>query len=199
MKKKSLVSSCFPLLFWWRIQLASVSTTMFTSRQIWLLVQDDRVDGHALTFSCKNTKTATSCWTNIDKTMLEPINKTYPAFKDKEASLRWKEGHNNDKIKSHTCQMGDSQTGEQYYQTNYALLWKLWIPCQAFQTENPTNGLGIPKESGCGCQKDLTIGLPHDWGKQRLQSWRAQTKSCAHQDPEERSHNSTDNWSKATC
>ena len=28
--------------------------------------------------------------------------------------------------------------------------------------------------------------LPQDWGKQRLQSWRAQTKLCLHQDSEKK-------------
>ena len=42
-----------------------------------------------------------------------------------------------------------------------------------------TKGLGIPRESEG--QRGLIIGLPQDWGKQRLQSWRAQTKSCTHQ------------------
>ena len=33
----------------------------------------------------------------------------------------------------------------------------------------------------------MIIELPQGWGKQRLWSWKAQTKSCAHQNPEERS------------
>ena len=40
-------------------------------------------------------------------------------------------------------------------------------------------------------------GLPEDWGKQRLWSWRAQTKFCAHQ--EERSRDPTGDWTKTTC
>ena len=52
-----------------------------------------------------------------------------------------------------------------------------------------TKGLGIPRESEG--QRGLIIGLPQDWGKQRLQSWRAQIKSCMHQDPEERSSDPT--------
>ena len=60
-------------------------------------------------------------------------------------------------------------------------------PHQASQPGDLTLGLGIPRESGLEGQWDLIIGLPQDWGKQRLQSWRAQTKFCAHQDSEERS------------
>ena len=34
--------------------------------------------GHAPIFSCRNTKIATSCWTTIDRRMLEPTKKRYP-------------------------------------------------------------------------------------------------------------------------
>jgi len=54
-----------------------------------------------------------------------------------------------------------------------------------------TKGLGIPRESGLENQCDFIIGLPEDWGKQRLQSWRAQTKFFTDQDPEKRSSNPT--------
>ena len=53
-------------------------------------------------------------------------------------------------------------------------------------------GLGIPRESVPEGQQDLLIGLPQDWGKWRLQSWRAQTKSCAYQGPEERNSDPTE-------
>ena len=40
--------------------------------------------------------------------------KDTPMSKDKgEAAKRWQEGYNHVKIKSHTSQVGDSQTGEQ--------------------------------------------------------------------------------------
>jgi len=46
--------------------------------------------------------------------MLEPTKKRYPPSRNKEeAAERWQEGHNPGKIKSHTCQVGDPQTGEQ--------------------------------------------------------------------------------------
>ena len=34
----------------------------------------------------------------------------------------------------------------------------------------------------------MIIGFPQDWNRQRLWSWRTQTKSCSHQNPEERSN-----------
>ena len=32
-------------------------------------------------------------------------------------------------------------------------------------------------------QRDLITGIPQDWGKQKLHSWRVHIRSCAHQDP----------------
>ena len=44
---------------------------------------------------------------------------------------------------------------------------------------------GIPRESSFEGYWDLIAGLRQNWGKQRLNSWRAQTKWCAYRDPEE--------------
>ena len=79
------------------------------------------------------------------------------------------------------------------------LLWRFWIPHQASRPGDLTKGLGSPRESGLEVQQDLDIGLSQDWGIQRLPFWRAQTKSCVHQDPEERSNDPTGNWTKTTC
>ena len=46
------------------------------------------------------------------------------------------------------------------------LLWRFWTPCQFSQPEDPTKGLGIPRESGLEGQWDLIRGLPEYWGKQ---------------------------------
>ena len=61
--------------------------------------------------------------------------------------------------------------------------WKFWVPHQAPQPGGLTMGRGDPRESGFETQWGLTAGLPQDWGKQKLHSWRAHTRSCAHQDP----------------
>ena len=50
-----------------------------------------------------------------------------------------------------------------------------------------TKGLGIPRESGLEGQQGFDYRSSRGLGNQRLQSWRAQTKLCMHQDPEERS------------
>ena len=43
-----------------------------------------------------------------------------------------------------------------------------------------TKGQEIPRESDLEGHYDLNVGLPQDWGKQRLYSWRAQRKSSMH-------------------
>ena len=48
-------------------------------------------------------------------------------------------------------------------------------PHQASQPEDTVKGLGIPRESELEDQQDFTVGFPQAWGKQRLQSCRAQT------------------------
>ena len=75
---------------------------------------------------------------------------------------------------------------------------KVLNPMSGFSAWNPTKGLGIPGESGLKGQQDLIMGLPEDWGKQRLQSQRAQTKFCMHQDPE-RSSVPIGDWTKTPC
>ena len=59
-------------------------------------------------------------------------------------------------------------------------------------------GTGNPQGIWPWSQQDLIIDFhrtPVDW-EQRLRSWRKQTKSCAHKDPEERSSNPTADWTK---
>ena len=65
-----------------------------------------------------------------------------------------------------------------------ALLWRFWTPCQSSQPGDLTKGLGILRESDLEGQ---ITGLPQDWGKLRLQCWRAHTQFCMHRDSEERS------------
>ena len=107
----------------------------------------------------------------------------------KEAKERREERHNHHKIKSHTRQIGDPQN------LRTILPQKFSHCCEDSQLHvrlpslgNLIKGLGIPRKSDLESQWDLIIGVPQDWGKQRLQSWRAQTKSCVHQDPEEWPH-----------
>ena len=48
------------------------------------------LEGHALIFSCKNSKIATCCWSAIHRRMLDPTKKRYLTSKDKgEFPTRW--------------------------------------------------------------------------------------------------------------
>ena len=78
------------------------------------------------------------------------------------AARRWQEGHNHNKIKYHTCQVGDPQTGEQEYRSCY---------CTVVKVLNPRlSSLGIRQKNwdstGNEGQRDLIIGLLEDQGKQ---------------------------------
>ena len=79
------------------------------------------------------------------------------------------------------------------------LLLRFWTLCQSSHPWDRTVRLGIPIPripSDLEGQWSLITGLPEDWKKQRLKSWRAQTKSCTRQDPEQKSSYSTGDWTK---
>ena len=83
----------------WQYLFESISGNMLIPR--W---QSRRMCTH---LSCSNTKIATSCWTTVNRKMLEHAKKNpkKPTSKDKgETVMRWEEGHNHVKIKPHTCQ-----------------------------------------------------------------------------------------------
>ena len=148
----------------------------------------------------ESSKIATSSWTTTDRSTLEPTKKGYPHPKTKKKPQQ-DSRRGAVKIKSNpipagwvTHKLENNNTKEVL-----TLLWMFWIPHQGSWLGDQIKGLGIPRESGLEGQRDLTVGLPEDWGKQRLQSWRVQTKFCMHQDPEERSRGLTGDWTKTTC
>ena len=62
---------------------------------------------------------------NHQRRMLEPTKKSNPTSKDKgESTARWQEGHNHDKIKSHTHQVGFP--GAQMVK-NPPAMWETWV------------------------------------------------------------------------
>ena len=46
------------------------------------ILQDGRIEGRVLIFSCENSKITTFCWTTIDR-MFDPTKKRTPTFKSK--------------------------------------------------------------------------------------------------------------------
>ena len=81
------------------------------------------------------------------------LPKRHPTSQDKEeAAERQQEGHNHDKIKSHSRKVGDPQNNTKEV---LPLLWRFWTPCQASQPRNPTKELRNPRESELEGQQDL--------------------------------------------
>ena len=104
------------------------------------LVQDGGVEVCELTPSCESTGITTNCWTIIDRKTLE-LTKKYPTFKEKgEATMRRYEGRNHNKIKSHNCWVGDSQTGEHLYHRSPPTGMKILSPTSGFPTWGSSNG-----------------------------------------------------------
>ena len=96
--------------------------------------------------SSKSHKTATSYWTAIGRRMLEPTKERYLTPKDKEkAIVRWSDGCNHDKIKSHTRQVGDPQNGEQWYQRSAWTVLKVLNPTSGFPAWGSNKGTANPQ------------------------------------------------------
>ena len=82
--------------------------------------------------------------------------------------------------------------------------WKTIIPkkfSHCCENSRPHNRLpkGTKNLQGTwlGRSADLTTERPQDWGNR--DSWRTQTKSCAHQNPGERSCEPTRDWARLAC
>ena len=127
-----------------------------------LLVQDGRVEGHALISSCKSIKIATSYWTTINRRMLEPIKKRYPMSKDKEELRDGRRGaimmtSNPIPIGWTTHKLENNNTKEVL-----PLLWRFRTPRQASQPGYLTETRN-PREScpwrPAGCDYRTSTGL----------------------------------------
>ena len=103
------------------------------------------------------------------------------------------------KIKSHNHWVGESQTGEELYHRSPPTGVKVLSPTSGFQTRGFGNGRRNPRETDFEGQQDLITGLWQGWGKQRLHSWRAHTKLCAHQEPGRRRNDPIGDWTRPTC
>ena len=57
----------------------------------------------------------------------------------------------------------------------------------------------VPRESGFEDQWGLVAGLPQDWEKQKLHSWRAHMESCVQKDPGEKSSDPIRAGVRPTC
>ena len=135
--------------------------------------------------SCKSTGITTNCWTIIDRKILELIKKDTPHPKTEEKP-QWEGRIGAITIKSNprtarwvTHKLENNNTKEVH-----PLEWRFWAPCQASQSGGPATGGGIPRESDLKASGIWLQDFDRTGGN-RLHSWRAHTKYCAHQDPGE--------------
>ena len=129
--------------------------------------------------------------------------KRYPMSKEKgEAATTWQEGYNHDKTKPHTHWMDNPKTAEPQHQRSFPTLLKvLSSHVRLFSSGN----WHMDQES----PGDLILKVCRIWlqdfhrmgvgGGQKLPFWRAQTKSCVHHDPGERSSDPTGDWTRPSC
>ena len=148
------------------------------------LAKDGGVEGHVLTPSYENTGITTKCWTTIHKKKLEPTQKDtlHPKTKKKP---QWYGRRGAITIKSYPIPV--THKLENNYTTEVLPLeWKFWAPHQVSQPGGPATGGGASRESGFEDKWSWITGIRRDWGKQRLYSWRACTRTYVHQDPWEK-------------
>ena len=118
--------------------------------------------------------------------MLEPTRKDPPHPKMKK-KMEWNGRRDAITIKSNPIPTVGSEGGANHNLENnntkemLSLFWWFWASCQSSQLGDLGKGLGIPRGSDFEGQWDLIIGLLQGSGKQRLNSWEAQTNKilCA--------------------
>ena len=125
-----------------------VSKLYFNLKKKRKKTEDGRVEGCALTPSCKTTRITTNCWTVIDRKTLELTKKDnlHPKTKEK---LQWDSRRGAITIKSNPITTGwVTHKLENTYTTEvHPLEWRVWAPRQASQPGGLATGGGIPRES----------------------------------------------------
>lgn len=76
--------------------------------------------------------------------------------------------NNCNKTKSQTYQVDNPQTGKYLYQKSSPTEVKVLSPWGSGM-----GGEGASRKSGFEGQQGLTTGIPQDWRKQKLRTWRA--------------------------
>ena len=141
------------------------------------LVQDGRVEGHALPPSCKSTRTIINCWTFIERKTLELTKKDTPHPETKEKP-QWDGRRGVITIKSNpiSARWVTHKLENNFTTEVHPLERRFWAPHRASQPGGPAMGGGIPRESDFEGWWDLIAGIWQDLEKQRLHSWRPHTK-----------------------
>ena len=117
------------------------------------------------------------------------------------SSSRWGGWHKSPQRRSplalpQSCQVGDTQAGEQLHQRNSSTVAKILGPITDFPTWGSSKGAENPQGIGLWRSAGFDYRASTGLGKERL--LRAQTKPCAHQDPGEGSSDPTRDPAKLT-
>ena len=110
------------------------------------------------------------CWNPPKKDNPHPQTKKKPQWDSRRYAIAIKS--NSIPTEWATHKLENSNTEEVLW-----LLWRFWAPWQA-SSMGIQQRMGIPRESDLEGQQNLIIGVPQDWGKQRLHSLRAQNFAC---------------------
>ena len=162
-------------------------------------VKNGRVEGHMLISTRENTKITTSCWTNVDKRMLElNNNKRYLHPKTKK-KLQWEGRKGAITIKSNPIHAGwaTHKTDNNNAKRVFLLLWRFWDWMSGFPAWRTRKGTG--SSQGIWLWRPTGFDYTTSTGLREIETpLLAQTKSCAHQDPRERSSDPTGDWTGPT-
>ena len=164
-------------------------------------VQDGRVERRAFILSCENSKITTCCWKTIDKRMLEHTKKdTLCSRAKKKPQQDGRRGETAFRIKphiSHRYLVGSKkpcahQDPEIPQRLNENCIWV--SPAEVWVSNGLLQGQRLWVQQTQVWDISSTIEPPEfmqDWGNGLLKST---NKSCVHQDPGERSSDSTRDW-----
>ena len=173
---------------WLHLNSSLYITTSFKNKTSRRLLQDGGVEGHVLTSSCESAKIIANCWTIIDRRTLE--KKVPHVQRQRRSHNKRADGRNQEKIKSHTCWMGNPQTGKQLYHRGSPTVGKVLNPNSGFTiwefgkgTKNP-QGIWCWRPAGFDCRTSTGLGET----KTPLLDG---TKSYVYQDPGKRNTDPT--------
>ena len=114
------------------------------NRELTLVFQDGGVEGHVLLSSWDCTKTATSCWTTIDRRILELTKNRYLLSKDKAETATRQENQNMGKWNPIPARSGNHKLEKNNSKDVLPLVWRFRAPHQASRSGNLAQGLESP-------------------------------------------------------
>ena len=174
-----------------------------------LSLQDGRIEGRELIFSCENSKIITHCWTRLTGECWMPPKKDTPHPRAKENPQQdYRRGEIIFRIKPHTPQRHSEGSNNPCAPQGPDTPQRLSQNCVWVSPAEVWISSGLPEGQGLWVQQTWVWHKP-SWRKLPLappqrhpnshrtgetESWRAQTKPCVHQDTGGRSSDPTRDW-----